>query len=830
MTIPLIPVSLPPTVSAAALSGNGQGAEAQSKDSLLPQETFRAVLNHALGSVRVTTRTPLARVQGSTTVAERTGDEVLTEDTAAAPRVLVSPDVTTGQGAKTTVRMPNVAQLADATHVAASVTMALGAEHSSAPVHVTRPETAHAAVVPVETSQHTTHPESSADPLLNDNSSTTLVKLADTALVVAAAPPAGSLSGAIPVFAAEVPPPSAEYVALSEQDANDLTRSLVAQATEIRSTLPLAAAALRTPLPVATPAKDPTTLHPEFRARLDRVVDQMEALGYSVTVVETGRSQARQDFLWAQGRERPGPVVTWTRASLHTQGLAADVQLNGTYSDAKAYAALANVARSEGLRTLGATDPGHVELPRQIAAAYAPVRSVDAVAAMPPVPSRATLAVGDVSAAPVRVASVNSQRPVNSAVSNTSDVTARINALHAALADAASGANDALEGPQWPTRFVAAADRSVPGTPTRYNAPTAPIMVPKVDTVAMPLTAATVAPVAAVATVAATAQVARVAQPAVPGESKVRRNIMQPAASDRPHVTSVSSPIALPAVELPRVDTPAIHVTAPLASDDAIVVTPFTPIRIDDSSAQTSAERAPAVQNSQRMAVQDDRAPSAARLATEPDVHGASETVSEYNVNAVDGSTQAPDAELLISRSSAGAAADVRREGIAGTPHVGIDPSERIARVLRLQEGAREQSLSSVVLRVDAPGGGEDRIRVDLRGQRVDAVLNMSDASSADQLRQHASELTASLAQSGLESEGITIRTAQRVSDATQSLSAALGGASERDGMRTASGSSSSQNNSQTPQRDTRQSTRHEDNTRDSDRQQPRQRRQPKGE
>jgi hypothetical protein len=158
----------------------------------------------------------------------------------------------------------------------------------------------------------------------------------------------------------------------------------------------------------------------------------------------------------------------------------------------------------------------------------------------------------------------------------------------------------------------------------------------------------------------------------------------------------------------------------------------------------------------------------------------------------------------------------------------GVDPSERIARVLRLQEGSREQSLSSVVLRLDAPGGGEDRIRVDLRGPRVDAVLNMSDAATADQLRQHATELSHALAQSGLESDGIAIRSAQRVADATQSLGAALAG--ERDALRSTAGSSASNNGSSTSQRDARQPQRHEDQSRDADRQQSRQRRQPKGE
>ena len=110
-------------------------------------------------------------------------------------------------------------------------------------------------------------------------------------------------------------------------------------------------------------------LHPEFRDRLDRVIDRMESeFGYKVQVVETVRSQSRQDALYAQGRERPGPVVTWTRNSRHTDGLAADLLIDGSYTSVLGYERLAQVAREEGLRTLGPRDKGHVELPRNVLA------------------------------------------------------------------------------------------------------------------------------------------------------------------------------------------------------------------------------------------------------------------------------------------------------------------------------------------------------------------------------------------------------------------------------------------------------------------------------
>ena len=75
------------------------------------------------------------------------------------------------------------------------------------------------------------------------------------------------------------------------------------------------------------------------------------------------RSQARQDALFAQGRTTPGAIVTWTKNSKHGKGLAADLVVDGSWQNPAGYAQLAAVARQEGLRTLGARDPGHVELP-----------------------------------------------------------------------------------------------------------------------------------------------------------------------------------------------------------------------------------------------------------------------------------------------------------------------------------------------------------------------------------------------------------------------------------------------------------------------------------
>ena len=135
-------------------------------------------------------------------------------------------------------------------------------------------------------------------------------------------------------------------------------------ASSIATTKALGASAIRTD--GSTVQKDLAKLSPEFRDRLQRVMDRMHREhGHDVTVVETVRSQARQDALYAQGRTTPGNVVTWTKSSKHGQGQAADVIVDGLWQNPAGYAHLADIAKQEGLRTLGSRDPGHVELPTE---------------------------------------------------------------------------------------------------------------------------------------------------------------------------------------------------------------------------------------------------------------------------------------------------------------------------------------------------------------------------------------------------------------------------------------------------------------------------------
>ncbi|WP_107942730.1 M15 family metallopeptidase [Metasolibacillus fluoroglycofenilyticus] len=48
----------------------------------------------------------------------------------------------------------------------------------------------------------------------------------------------------------------------------------------------------------------------------------------NIFITETYRSQERQNYLYAQGRTRPGPIITWTLNSNHTSRLAWDIAVS----------------------------------------------------------------------------------------------------------------------------------------------------------------------------------------------------------------------------------------------------------------------------------------------------------------------------------------------------------------------------------------------------------------------------------------------------------------------------------------------------------------------
>ena len=62
---------------------------------------------------------------------------------------------------------------------------------------------------------------------------------------------------------------------------------------------------------------DINTLNPAFRKKFDLRWSEVIAKYPNAVVFETRRSQERQNWLYEQGRTRPGKIVTRTKTSNH---------------------------------------------------------------------------------------------------------------------------------------------------------------------------------------------------------------------------------------------------------------------------------------------------------------------------------------------------------------------------------------------------------------------------------------------------------------------------------------------------------------------------------
>lgn len=92
-------------------------------------------------------------------------------------------------------------------------------------------------------------------------------------------------------------------------------------------------------------------LEPKTRELCYEFVDRCQEAGLDVVVIETYRSQERQDRLYDQGRVTDGPVVTWTRDSIHTKRRAFDIVKAGDdpYSDEDFFRRCAEIGEDLGL-------------------------------------------------------------------------------------------------------------------------------------------------------------------------------------------------------------------------------------------------------------------------------------------------------------------------------------------------------------------------------------------------------------------------------------------------------------------------------------------------
>jgi peptidoglycan LD-endopeptidase CwlK len=116
---------------------------------------------------------------------------------------------------------------------------------------------------------------------------------------------------------------------------------------------------------------DPTHLHPVFRSKAKAVLEQCASEQLPFQLFEGFRSPERQQYLYDQGRTRPGSIVTKARpwTSYHQYGVAADFVLfeNGRWSwDSSGerdgwWRRLHEIARVQGLEPLSWETP-HLQL------------------------------------------------------------------------------------------------------------------------------------------------------------------------------------------------------------------------------------------------------------------------------------------------------------------------------------------------------------------------------------------------------------------------------------------------------------------------------------
>lgn len=119
---------------------------------------------------------------------------------------------------------------------------------------------------------------------------------------------------------------------------------------------------------VKTTCRDINELHPVAQKACRLFLQECEKVGLNVCITETYRSQARQNYLYEQGRTRAGNVVTWTKNSRHTGRMAWDICKNVKgqgYADAAFFAKCGTIAKKLGI-TWGGTwktpDTPHFEV------------------------------------------------------------------------------------------------------------------------------------------------------------------------------------------------------------------------------------------------------------------------------------------------------------------------------------------------------------------------------------------------------------------------------------------------------------------------------------
>lgn len=533
------------------------------------------------------------------------------------------------------------------------------------------------------------------------------------------------------------------------------------------------------------PDRDPAKLHPTLQSRLARVQERMASeFGHTVELAEGVRSGARQDHLFAQGRSRPGPVVTWTRSSEHEAGRAADVMIDGGWSDPVAFERLQRIAAEEGLVTLGARDPGHLELPGASGGlGHAHGHPAVGETAAPGAPDTRPVprATGPARAARVagtaRVASV--ARPGVGSVTTMDGTPAPAPETQLSAPTPGSDAAGSGFAPPVPTAVERAAGTAAgPGSSAAADASAAPH-----------------APVPSAPELEGTRpdfeSLRRVIARATEGRSDTARSMVD-APTDAARTTvgagteathrgaGASGDPARPEVA-PRPQTPAqapsAHATASPPRSTAAESSPPTsgPAGRYEASGPQMGEARPETEASR---VRSGGTGSAS--SSQPAVAAPSQTAGGAGGNAAgDREGRRHDGEASTHRSVEATESGPRRDVFGSeagrsfrtespTPVGTADAARptaaaRAEQIADLQEQTVKLNGDRVNLRVEHPDGEVTRIRMGSADRRIDADLRTTNAAHAQRLRQDVSELAARLEENGLRLGDVAVRDARAV-------------------------------------------------------------------
>ena len=114
--------------------------------------------------------------------------------------------------------------------------------------------------------------------------------------------------------------------------------------------------------------RDISELTPVAQTACNLFMQKCKEQGLNVLITETYRSQERQNYLYEQGRTRPGNKVTWTRSSRHTSRRAWDICKNvkgQEYSDNNFFKKCGDIAKTLNITWGGAwstPDTPHFEV------------------------------------------------------------------------------------------------------------------------------------------------------------------------------------------------------------------------------------------------------------------------------------------------------------------------------------------------------------------------------------------------------------------------------------------------------------------------------------